>query len=298
MMARVLLILALYLNAVTAFGSDADEDMFWEYELDAYYSNVSLYINLTDEPIPHLGDVSEAEIYSDLLLRSHRPRFMLVEASVYPLPAFGAWFKHDYPETYDDAFVTDNVNLIRVLTAGFEEPYALSLFLGNMVTYGDEKNKQEKNEGFMGYLLSVGNRHLINNDVIHDDWIEFEWKIKGNIVTEKRNLDWSFRIGGKWHEHPSITDSVYVGIRRDHLDFEKSLFSFLHNSGVDFFLAFDQADLTPTQQKLSIHKNIPVRASYVFKITGGLIRTTGRGYKAPLFDEADVQLFIAPSISF
>ena len=48
----------------------------------------------------------------------------------------------------------DDLNIVEVLTAGFEEPYALSLFLGNMVTYGPSDSGEGKNKGFMGYLIS------------------------------------------------------------------------------------------------------------------------------------------------
>jgi hypothetical protein len=289
--------------AAPAWADDTVQQPFswynWEAEVDAYYSNLGLYINLTDEPIPDLGNQSEDVIYRDLLLRSHKPRFMLLEASVYPMPILGAAIKQNYPDTYDDATFGADFNLVKVLTAGFEEPYALSLFLGNMVTYGSDETGQSKNKGFMGYLFSHGDKHLLNNEVIADNWYEFEWKIKGKIDKTEYNLDWSFRVGGKWHGNELIADAFYFGIRRDQFDFDSAWLSFLENSGVDMFFEFGQELHAPTQQRLLLHKNIPFSNSHsLIVLTTGLIRTSPRRYSFPLEENTDLQLVIAPSFKF
>ncbi|MCW9014678.1 MAG: hypothetical protein OQL06_12915 [Gammaproteobacteria bacterium] len=271
----------------------------WETEVDPYYSNLGLYINLTDQPVPDRGDTSEREIYQDLLLRSHKPRFILLEASIYPMPVLGAYIREQHENFYQDAELGQKQNLVGILTAGFEEPYALSLFLGNMVTYGVDQSVEGKNKGFMGYLLSYGDKHLLNNEVIDDNWIEFEWKIKGNIVRAQRKLDWSFRLGAKWHDHQSIADAIYFGIRRDQLNINRAWLSFLDNSGVDVYFEFDQDTLDLTQQRLLVHKNIPLEGSKkIFTLSSGLIRTTDKRYLAPLQENTDLQIVIIPSIKF
>ncbi len=271
----------------------------WETEVDPYYSSLGLYINLTDEAVPDLGSQDESTIYRDLLLRSHKPRFLLLEASIYPMPVLGAYIKKNHEDLYDDARISNDLNLIEVLTAGFEEPYAISLFMGNMVTYGSDEKGEHKNKGFMGYLISHGDKHLLNNDVIDDQWYEFEWKIKGKIDKAEYNLDWSFRLGAKWHGHESIADALYFGIRRDQFDFESQWLSFLKNSGVDVFFEFGQDSHAPTQQRLLFHKNIPLTDSKkIFTFTVGLIRTTARRYLPPLQEDTEWQLVVTPSIKF
>ncbi|RDH80696.1 MAG: hypothetical protein DIZ80_16855 [endosymbiont of Galathealinum brachiosum] len=296
---RVLCFFLTVLN-VTFLQAEAVEqqDRYnWEMELDPYYSSLGLYVNLTDEEIPNLGDKTEREIYQDLLLRSHKPRFLLLEFSVNPMPILGASIRHNSDYAYDKAQITNNINVIEVLTAGFEEPYAVSLFMGNMVTYGE--GEQANNKGFMGYLLSYGDKHLLNNEVIDDNWFEFEWKIKGKIKKENKNLDWSFRVGGKWHDNESIADAIYVGMRRDHINVNRKWLSLLDNSGIDVFFEFDQTNFRPTQQRFLIHKNFPLKESKnIFTLTMGLIRTTDRRYQAPLVEDTSVQLVITPSIKF
>ena len=287
----------LMLLANEAGVEDKQEKVHWELELDAYYSNLGLYINLTDEEIPDLGDRSEREIYQDLLLRSHKPRFFLLEFSVYPMPILGTAIRRNYDNFYQDAQISTNFNVVEVLTAGFEEPYAVSFFIGNMVTYGS--SKKGKNKGFMGYLLSYGDKHLLNNEVIDDNWYEFEWKVKGTIVKKQHSLDWSFRVGGKWHENSAIADAVYVGLRRDHFNIKQKWLSFLENGGLDIYFEFDQSELIATQQRVLFHKNIPLKESKnIFTLTLGLIRTTKRRYQLPLIEDTSLQIMITPSIKF
>jgi len=259
-------------------------------------------LELADEPIPDLGNQSEEAIYQDLLLRSHKPRFILLELSINPMPVLGAFIKNNYGHFYQEAELGEDLNIVEVLTAGFEEPYAVSIFMGNMVVYGAEGSETDgrgTNKGFMGYLLSHGDKHLLNNEVINDNWYEFEWKIKGKIVKQQRNLEWSFRLGAKWHENESIADSIYVGVRRDHFDIEKKWLSFLENSGVDLFFEYSQDALAPTQQRILVHKNFPLENSKrVFTLAVGLIRTTSRRYQLPLQENTDLQLVIIPSVKF
>jgi hypothetical protein len=275
------------------------ESVTWETEVDPYYTSLSANINLTNQPIPHLNTTDEKEIYSDLLLRSHKPRFMLVEASVYPMPVMGAFWRHNYRDSYDNAQLGADLNLVEALTAGFEEPYALSLFLGNMVTYQSDMNAMGKNKGFMGYLLSVGDKHLFRNQAIDDDWLELEWKIKGTVSQKQMDLDWSLRAGMKWHENDAIADAYYFAFRRDHSEVKDAWFSFIENSGIDLYLEFGQALHAPTQQRLLFHKNIPLKNSKnMFVFTTGFIHTSPRRYQPPFEVDTSLQLVLTPSIKF
>jgi len=115
-------------------SAEQEDRAHWEVELDPYYTNLGLYINLADEAIPDLGDKSEREIYQDLLLRSHKPRFLLLEFSVNPMPVLGAAIRRNYDHFYDDTQISSNLNVVEVLTAGFEEPYCCVFIYGQ---YGD-----------------------------------------------------------------------------------------------------------------------------------------------------------------
>jgi len=103
-------------------------EIMWE--LDPYYSNVSANIPLTSKPIPTITSDNEAVIYQELIKGSLIPRYMLFEASVYPLPVLGTHLKRRSPDLYSRGRIEGtNVNLIDSVTAGFQEPWAVSVFL-------------------------------------------------------------------------------------------------------------------------------------------------------------------------
>ncbi|HAO92964.1 MAG TPA: hypothetical protein DCR11_03565, partial [Deltaproteobacteria bacterium] len=94
----------------------------WESELDAYYSNVGLYLSLTDEPIPDVGERDEFLVYKDLLFSSYIPRFLVLEAAVFPMPNLGVFINSNMEGLYSGGEITDSLNLVKAVTAGFEEP--------------------------------------------------------------------------------------------------------------------------------------------------------------------------------
>ncbi|MCK4709107.1 MAG: hypothetical protein KAU21_10860 [Gammaproteobacteria bacterium] len=147
----------------------------FEYELDTYYSNISWLINFDNKQIPVIKDDDEENIYKKLITNVALPQYMLIEFSINPLPILGTYIRTNHETTYDDTMLGNNINLIQAMTAGFEEPYALSLFFGSVVQYskGNEETKS-KNKGYMGYLFSVGDQHILNNKLIDDDWYELE----------------------------------------------------------------------------------------------------------------------------
>ena len=121
--------------------------------------------------LPDPGNKSEREIYQDLLLRSHKPRFILLEFSINPMPVLGAAIRHNSDHFYRQAQFSNDLNIVEILTAGFEEPYAVSLFMGNMVAYGE--SEAGKNKGFMGYLIS---RNLLRLSSVYCCIKIFPWK--------------------------------------------------------------------------------------------------------------------------
>ncbi len=275
-------------------------DIEIETEFDPYYSNIGMFINLADEPVPELGEAGEFEVYKDLLSRSLVPRFMLVEASINPLPVAGVLIRRSHPVFYDNADYGNDSNWVETFTAGFEEPWALALFLGNRVDFKSPKNLEEQNRGFMGYLLSVGNYHIKRNQMIDDHWMELEWKVKGDKVLENYDLSWSFRFGFKFHNNRDITDEFYIGIRRDRIQNNMEVLSFFHNGGIEFTYRMDKNTGNSIGQKLIIDKKIPLGTDgIVFSIGFGFTRDTRFKYKRSLQDDStDTTFLLRPSLEF
>lgn len=274
-----------------------------EAELDAYYSNVGLYVSLTDQPIPDAGEKPEIEIYKDLLFSSFIPRFLVLEAAVFPMPNLGVYLNDNARDFYDKGDVTKDINLVKAVTAGFEEPYALSIFLGNVVSFtrSGEKHKSG-NFGYMGYLASVSNYNIHNNRLIPDKSVELEWKIKGDRKLPTHDLHWSFRVGGKIHGNHEIKDVVYLSLRRSRLDFEDATDSFLKNSGAEYTIDMDSKTFKPIKHYLVVDKKWPVKGRKMgISFAIGLIWQGAEKYSGSLADtqnQDEYQVVLRPNIEF
>jgi hypothetical protein len=141
----------------------AQERVDFDYEPDIYYSNVSMFLKFPDENITDASDYSEAEIYTDLAKKSLSPNIFLVELSLHPMPIAGLMYRNENEVLYAKDRV-QNFNAVKTLTAGFEEPYSISFFVGRMMVFNKEKkNHIGKNRAYVGYLVSFGDYSIKDN---------------------------------------------------------------------------------------------------------------------------------------
>jgi hypothetical protein len=273
----------------------------FSYELDAYYSNAGVWFDLSGKPEPDGGALEETEVYQRLFNESLRPRVLLLEASVYPMPILGTWYKKNHPEQYEDFGLgpTDKsgkrrYNLLGSVTAGFQEPWAVSAFFGSAMKFHREgEDDKQSNRGYMGYLLSCGDQHIHNNVLIDDDWCEFEWKLKGDRIFHDETLSWSFRVGVKENGNPNIRDLVYVGLRRTNLNYSTAFLSFLNNANIDLMTEFAQGDMSLMRQEIIVGRNYPLsRWHMALALDVGVIYENPHKYTGPLNDP------FAPSWTF
>lgn len=273
------------------------------YELDPYYSNISYTIPLSDSQIPEVYGKDELSIYKTLAKDALLPRFMLVEAAVFPMPLVGVGSKKYLPEFYKVFNVgTSDLNLLEAFTAGFQEPYAATLFFGNVVSFVKEgEEKTCSNRGYLGYMFSYSNQHIKRNVLIPDHSLESELKLKGDRVFKDDKLSWSFRVGAKIHENKDIANTFYIGFRRSNLDFSAPFLSFLENSSFDLRWDFSAKDGRPIRQEYTIGKKIPInRWKIAMKLDVGLIWEDPAKYSGML-RERDFQTIMAvirPNIEF
>lgn len=290
------------LTAALLFVASAQAETSLDFEWDPYYSNAGYYIGLTKDPIPEVVEQDEAAAYERLLRNPFsKPRFMLIELSVNPLPLLGTYLKKHHENTYENAEIRGNLNLIQAFTEGFEEPYAISLFFGNVVHFvqpGEEK--KTKNKGYTGYLLSFGSKHIVNNVMIDDDWYELEWKTKGDQDFEEKTLSWSLRVGGKVHDNPDIADVIYFGLRRNHFDSGSNEFSWFQNADIEYKIDLDNEDFGLVQQSLFVNKKwpAPFAKKTAFEFGVGFILERDK-YRGTLKQESeDFRLILRPSFQF
>ena len=283
-MKKLALITLLAFCPAAAPAEDALKKTTVEIELDPYYSAVGIYNSLTGKPIPHLEVKNELEIYRELISKFYLPRTLILEASINPLPYAGTLIRKHQPGFYSDMQWTSNMNVVQAVTAGFEEPWALSLFLGNVVSF-DTINKpfQGKRNGYSGMLLNYGNWHIKDNILVKDDWLELEGKLKGEQILEDRSLRWSFRGGAKFHSNRHIADSFYLGFRRSRTDFRETGHFLLNNSGFEYVSDFSQEKLEPIRHKFTVDKKFPAKNKRMALTLGiGFVWTADKKYSGPL----------------
>lgn len=273
-----------------------------EFEFDPYYSNAGYYISLTDEEIPKVTNEKESYLYQQMLHSIiSKPRFFLIEASVNPLPIVGVHLKRQHPDFYDKSQINDDLNMIQALTEGFEEPYALSFFLGSVVQFiRPDESENISNKGYTGYLLSVGDKHIVRNTQIDDNWYEFEVKIKGDQEFKNKTLSWSLRTGIKIHSNKDIADVIHFGLRRNHLDTALTKLSFLDNSDIEYKIEFDKDTFKLVEQELFINKkwHIGFSEKSVFSFGIGFILESGKYSGALSANETNFSLIFRPNLNF
>jgi len=281
------------------------------FEADPYYSYSAYTYAITDTPIPEEKYTDEFDIYLSLLKNFYKPRFFLTEISVYPLPMAGVYIKKNHKSFYDDSEATQNINLVKAVTAGFPEPWAASLFFGNVINFLDtEKKGNNKTVGkaFSGILASYGNRHIVDNTMVEDNWIEGEVKLKGEDVHPRRDLSWSYALGYKWHSNNEINSKMYISIKRNRVDYIKSSSNifikfFIENSETEFRLDFNTRDY---REKLIVRyfllfgKKYAITSRSVISFGIGALKTEADGYRGELKQDVDEnwQLLFRPNFKF
>lgn len=272
-------------------------------ELDPYYTDVGVTIPLANSPIPTIRSTNEAVIYSNLIQGSLIPRYLVLEASVYPMPLLGTYLKADQPLAYKRGQIgNSSVNFIDSATAGFQEPWAVSAFFGNIakiVRPGEDR--VGSNVGYTGYLFSAGTKHIKDNEIIDDHWLEFEWKIKGKVDYPDEKLSWSFRVGGKFHDNINIADEIYVNIFRNNLNVHLPILSWINNSSLDMKLFFSENNAQLLRQEYVIGKKYPkAEWKYTPTLDIGVIWASPDEYSGILRTSTldTVTLVFRPSVEF
>jgi hypothetical protein len=153
----------------------------------------------------------------------------------------------------------------------------------------------------MGYLVSAGTKHIKNNVLIDDDWIEAEWKLKGERVFNEDRLSWSFRAGARFNRNRDIADTIYFGLRRSNLDFKSPFLSFLDNSRIDLFTEFSKDRPVLLRQELIFGKKYPMESrGMAWGLDFGVIYERASKYTGDLapLAKTSVTLVFRPNIVF
>ncbi|PKL40838.1 MAG: hypothetical protein CVV44_04315 [Spirochaetae bacterium HGW-Spirochaetae-1] len=263
-------------------------------ELDPYYSCAYYTVGLTDTPIPKEQINYESELYWHMIKNFYLPRFVLIEASVYPLPITGVMLKKHSRDFYDDSELIKGVNFIKAVTEGFPEPWATSLLIGNVANFVKGEDNDIVGKGFSGLLLSFGNQHIVDNIMVDDYWLETELKLKGTDLREIHSLSYSYGIGVKKHFNEEIRDQLYISIKRNRIDYRKGnmnpfLGFFVRNTEQQLRMDFDLERFYKgkiSKLLVLLGKNFPIGdGSVTLSFSAGFLKIFGDSYTGTLKQE-------------
>ncbi|MEA3227887.1 MAG: hypothetical protein U9P38_02320 [Campylobacterota bacterium] len=282
------------------YGEDFVE---FDYEGDIYYSNISAFVDLdTANDVADYSLVDEMDIYSDLMLQTFDPNIFLIEFAVHPMPLWGLHIRNKHQEKYDE-YNNKASNIIKSVTAGFDEPYSISFFFGRMAIFKNENsNNLGKNRAYIGYLVTIGDSSIKDNLLYNNRWVNVEFKLKGTREQEKRELDWSFRVGYRANENRDFENSIYFGARRSSVNFGKSIYSPIYNSAFESMIEFSAKTFDLTKIELMIEKKFPVggTSKIVFGLGIGYILNSNQKYHGTLKDDGieNHQFLFRPNLKF
>lgn len=257
----VLFILMMIIPAPFCTAENSDKKITFDYAFDAYYTWAELDINPAGSSETGISEEDELKIYKKLFSQALLPKSILIEFSINPMPCMGVIIKKHLSGFYDSAGIFGQ-NMVQSICTGFEEPAALSVMAGNFMYFKPKTQAGNiKGKAYMGYLASVGNYHIKDNELIADNWLELEWKVKGDRSTPERDMKWSYRVGGKLHGNPEIRDVLYLSLSRGRIDrnyFGSSLFK---NSNFMYVVDFACDEPEIIKHYFIVGKSFPVKNS-------------------------------------
>ena len=124
-----------------------------------------------------------------------------------------------------------------LLASGYEEPYALSFFVGYLTPFwGADETGQRRQAGSAssGFIFTVGDQHVRAMDLTADNWYEFKWSLKGTRESKDYFLKWNIQLGQKVHQNRSVMDAFFVRAYRDHLNKQNHAVFTLQNASAEY----------------------------------------------------------------
>ncbi|MFZ5515200.1 MAG: hypothetical protein ACOY90_01095 [Candidatus Zhuqueibacterota bacterium] len=234
---------------------------------DLYKPYSSLYLGLQRPRIMESG--RERAIYAELLKRLFLPKYFLIQATLYPFSAWSSHWETSHYNWYRRFQIYGSINGLRTLGSGNEEPYAMSLFLGNIIRLAyresdaDLTHARNAGSALAGFLLSGGNHFIHNNIYLIGRWYQAELMLIGISQSPQQRLFWNFRIGTKVYQDCFLSNALTVSLERNSTDYQTTGFSLLKNSILKYQaklpLQHEDTETPASFQMVSIAKKFPVR---------------------------------------
>ncbi len=273
-----------------------------------YRSYISLFLVRYRSRDITLWQEDEWQLYRDLLAKSiKRPQYILLEFTAYPLAGLAAWLQDSEPGTYRRFDLGERFNLVRSLGAGYQEPWSVSLFVGQLADFWDLDDQDElvvASSGASGLVLTGGGQQIFDNAVVNANWMRLEWKLKGQGQIKGRRRFWDLKVGYRWYGLSAVDNTITITFKRQRTNRTRRDWGLRRNtlSAVELQLPPARAGEGFTRVSLEYGKVFPLW-KVLFGLKVGYIHENRREYDAVLgtFSPARVrqsEIYIQPIALF
>lgn len=198
-----------------------------------YKTYASLFVDLDKREEVILWEDDEFGLYRQLLKRSIKPGHVLLEITGYPLASFSASMEERKNEEYHKFDIGENFNLLKSLSAGQQEPWSVSLFLGQLATFWDLDENDDlivSATGVSGLVLTGGLYQLFDNSFVKSNWYRLEWKVKGGGSSGANKQSWDLKTGYRNYGLSEISNTITIALKRKKTEKSRLDWRVFHNS--------------------------------------------------------------------
>jgi len=239
-----------------------ERDLGTSLTLGPYHRYTNLFYQFKKNQQVYVFQDNEARLYRDLLFRSIKPEFGLIELTLYPSTALSAWIESGYKDFYDDFTVYKDINLIGSISGGYQEPWSVSLFAGQLAAFlsmNDDEELMVAASGASGLVLTGGMYQIFNNCLVRSNWYRVEWKLKGESVEDSVSYDWDIKLGYRNYGLSEISNTLLLSFIRNRIHRGHYDWRWLENSLNEFELQLPLSggDFGISRVKLTYGKAIP-----------------------------------------
>ena len=195
------------------------------------YSSINVDLDRDEEVI--FWEEDEIGLYADLAKKSMQPGFFLIELTGYPVASISAWMEKNHDNSYQIFYIGDNFNLLKSFGAGVQEPWSISLFLGQLGTFWDLNDDDEifiAATGASGLVLTGGLYQLFENSFVESNWFRAEWKLKGSGGYGSKKRSWDLKAGYRWYGIAEVSNTATLVLKRTKAQKSTVDWRIFHNS--------------------------------------------------------------------
>jgi len=228
-----------------------------------YRSYTSCYLTLRDSPVNVYQD-NEWALYADLAQKAFYPTHALTELTLYPVAGATGWLKTEKAGVFRRFNLTPELNLLSSIAGSQQEPWSVSLFLGqlaNFIAMTDEEELQIAATGAAGFVATTGWQQIFDNYLVPSRWWRLEWKLKGAGNDGRNQHVWDIKIGYRWYNLRQVNDALSLTYSRTRTEKGRHSWQIRHNSITEIELQIPPAEFSMGFSRILVvyGKYFPVR---------------------------------------